>query len=135
MNNLTWALYGVEVLNSFNSLTVVLFLIAIVVFVVCLVSAGMRADNNSSYGDDRKEFGDYFKIHWSYARGFVVTSSILLCLSIFIPSKDTMYLMLSSEIAGKMTESKEFKNLYSKSFELVNSKIDDALKNIAKEKK
>ncbi len=124
MNDLTKALYFIDVAKE---LKCTLGFISVFSFLLLIISSTLVPFIASIewYGDE-----SYLSLVKKWSKFYIIVACVCFftgAIQSLIPSQQTMYLMLSSEAADKMVQSQDFKKLYTKSYELLNKKIDEAL--------
>jgi hypothetical protein len=120
-------IYLGDVLSRFHNFVIALNFLVVIAAIFLLIAPAIQADLNS-YSSDKKTYSEYFNLFWKPIKFQILSLIFIIVSSIFVPSKDTLYLMAASNVAEKMVESKDFKQLYQKSYDLLVSKIDEALK-------
>jgi hypothetical protein len=108
MNDLSWLLYGADVLNNLG----ILFLI---VGMLLVILAGVFAGPVYTESDNPA---------WiKHGKNTLIIGIAVLVVSMFMPSKQTMYMIAASEMGEEAIQTPEFQKVR----ELVNQYLDDSL--------
>lgn len=100
MNNLSWFLYGVDVLTNLSSfLTTITFTLMIVIVGMWIVSAFMAGDIR-----DEKKVDALFARVWKYTKIAATFLVLSIFLNGFIPEKNTLYAIAASQFGEKVSQ-------------------------------
>lgn len=112
MNALSWALYAAD---AFGSLKVVFALFAVALGPIFLIVTAIQHDSFECRFEN--------SLAWPWPKKSVIAASILAILSCIVPSTKTVYLVAASEVAGRVADSPEGRQM----LDLIRRRIFDAL--------
>jgi hypothetical protein len=122
MNDLSWLLYGAEVLANLGIFLVVVGLSGLLVSCVGTFVGIVLEQDNLKYGEEDKDYKKAIRLR-GLATRYAVIFFVITSVAMFLPSKQTMYMIAASEMGEEAIQTPEF----AKVRKLVNQHLDDAL--------
>jgi hypothetical protein len=120
MNSVSWFIYLVDIIGKAEHFfQVSLFLVGMWIVLKCLFSATFFMNG---FGDDQKAAAQMFKSKPKY-----IIFLVLSIVTIFIPSKQAIYLIAGSEMGEeivKTEEAKKIRSLVNKQIHIWSEKLD-----------
>ena len=128
MNNLSWFLYAVDVIESIGLLLNHIVIWSFIMAIISIIVAVSMINVKKQYiiienADEIMEINKMGKNILSFVKKSIKPFFIVLAVSTFFPSEKTMYLMLGSEIGEKVIQSETSKRVY----DILNKKLDEYL--------
>ena len=127
MNNLSWVLYLANVIEATETF-MILFLQVVIVLILVSVIVNIFAWDWYNYCNDT--IPSTFSEKWKYIKGtpLSILSGFFIFFLIFVPSKNTLYMIAGSEYIEKITVSQSGKDIIDPSIELLKNYINSELK-------
>jgi hypothetical protein len=125
MNTLSWLIYIIDIIQNLRNIgSVALFVLAISIFILVICSIAFYIDKDP----------EVVKI-LGYLRKLIYITIALAAIGLFIPSRQTVILIASSEIGERVLKSTTVQSIIEPSIDLLNAWIRKELENIAKSEK
>lgn len=119
---LMWAIYWIDVLGNISGGLNGFGAVGTIVTVLCLIVGGMLVSTSYSEKDpDMKKGCTLLRRAWQFG----IITAILFTLSIFVPSKKTMYAMMAANVGQKIVESPQMQEIGGKALKILNDKLDE----------
>ena len=133
--DLMWIVYFVSLLNPLNAVLSFAYVVFFLTAVCILFAIGIHKDSdtfwtNKNHQAERKDFRK--KLFGKFK--FTFTAAVItMLLSIFIPSEKTAYMMVGANVAQRVYDSPETKQVTEKVLKIVNGKLDSYVNEIEKQ--
>jgi hypothetical protein len=125
MNTLSWLIYIIDIIQNLRNIgSVALFVLAISIVILVICSIAFYIDKDP----------EVVKI-LGYLRKLIYITIALAAIGLFIPSRQTVILIASSEIGERVLKSTTVQSIIEPSIDLLNAWIRKELENIAKSEK
>lgn len=119
MNSLSWFLYFVDIFGNLQGLIIFASLAFIILFTIVLVATEYY--NESSYSSRATNTQKPYP-----SKKLLVIPVIMWFVAALIPNQNTMYLILASEVSGKVVTTPEGKKIMQDVYEIVQKKLNEA---------
>lgn len=109
MNSLSWFLYWIGVLDSLQGIAAVSVFLLIGSVVLLWIAVAMRLDDTN--GEEKKQAVRVNRNAWTVR--LVSSAAIVALISVFVPSKNTMYAIAASEAGERVAKSEAVQGIAS----------------------
>lgn len=130
MNNLSWMIYAVDVINNLNILMGIVSVLGGILFLALSFAYAV----NSEGSDTEKQRTTLKAIaKWLKVDGAVVSVTVILC--VIVPSKETMLLIAASEVGERVLSNEKVTSIIDPSVQYLQAWIKNELGKLKADKK
>ena len=109
--DLALLIYGISVLSNLGITLVIVLMLSLIVFILSLLAWA-------------SEYGESKETAYKWVKGSIIAISIILPISVIVPSEKTMYTMVGAYAAQRISEDPKVQQLSAKVLKLVENKLD-----------
>lgn len=138
MNFLSWAIIAIDVVASFDFFLKGFLTLSLITIVVAALVAGLSFGESINEYKNEKEQKEYVRLYKTSMKWVGRGIGVFLCsalLSILIPEKQTMYLVLSSEVSERVLKTPEIERLWGSGLELLEQRLEAELEDLTTKEK
>lgn len=96
MNNVSWFLYLVQIISNIGVITVIVLIVLGLSFIILLVFGAIEQDLHYSKLSENPI--------WPIVRNIGIVLAIFTTIGVFIPSKETMYMIAASQVGEQVIQ-------------------------------
>ena len=122
MNDLSWLLYGAEVLANLGAFFAIVGVFGLITSCIGLFCALVVQNDTRRYGEEDLDYKKATALRALLTR-YIVVFFVVTSVAMLLPSKQTMYMIAVSEMGEEVIQTPEFEKVR----KLVNQYLDDSL--------